>query len=142
MLDAAAIGAVLGYTPEFGGQHDAPRVSGSLAAHYAPRTPLQLVAPTELAATVLAGLGAGQRIAVLAAQQLAFSHEHLFCHAASSDPARFAHELYARLREIDALGCDIILVAAPPGDEAWRAVADRLGRAAAATAVPRQVPRR
>jgi L-threonylcarbamoyladenylate synthase len=40
--------------------------------------------------------------------------------------------LYAALRELDALGGDLILVAAPPEDEAWRAVNDRLLRAAAA----------
>jgi L-threonylcarbamoyladenylate synthase len=133
MLDAAAIGAVLGYTPEFGGQHDAPRVSGSLVAHYAPRTPMQLVAPAELAAATRKALDAGRRVAVLAAQAPAFSHEHLVSHAASSDAAVFAHELYARLRELDALGCDIILVAVPPTAESWRAIADRLSRAAAAS---------
>jgi hypothetical protein len=45
--------------------------------------------------------------------------------------AAYAHELYACLREFDALGCDLILVVAPPVDEAWRAVNDRLLRAAA-----------
>jgi L-threonylcarbamoyladenylate synthase len=35
------------------------------------------------------------------------------------------------LRELDALGRDLILVAAPPDGEAWRAVGDRLRRAAA-----------
>ena len=132
MLDAAAIGAVLGHTPAFGGQQNAPRVSGSLEAHYAPRTPLQLVAAAELATTARQALAAGRRIAVLAAQPLAFGHhENLTCLPASADPAQFAHELYARLRELDVLGCDLILVATPPAAEAWRAVADRLRRAAA-----------
>jgi L-threonylcarbamoyladenylate synthase len=53
------------------------------------------------------------------------------CHPASPDPVRFAHDLYAALRELDALGGDLILVAAPPEEEAWRAVNDRLRRAAA-----------
>jgi tRNA uridine 5-carboxymethylaminomethyl modification enzyme len=35
------------------------------------------------------------------------------------------------VRELDAMGCDLLLVAAPPVDEAWRAVTDRLRRAAA-----------
>ena len=131
MIDADVIGAVLGRSPVFGGQHNAPRVSGSLEAHYAPRTPLQLVAAADLTATARKALAAGQRIAVLAAQAPALDHEDLAWRFASADPARFAHELYAQLRELDALGCDLILIAAPAADEAWRAVADRLRRASA-----------
>ncbi|MCK9381186.1 MAG: L-threonylcarbamoyladenylate synthase [Sulfuritalea sp.] len=131
MLDGTAIGAVLGHAPAFGGQQNAPRVSGSLEAHYAPRTPLQLVAAAALAAAAREALGAGRRVAVLAAQPPGFSHGSLLYCPASSDAAQFAHDLYARLRELDAMGCDVILVAAPPSGEGWRAVADRLRRAAA-----------
>lgn len=131
MLDAVAIGRVLGTVPGFGGTADAPRVSGSLEAHYAPRTPLQLAAATDLAAIATRALEGGQRVAVLAPQAPAIAHESLVWRAAQVDPERFAHDLYARLRELDALACDLILVAAPPDDEAWRAVADRLRRAAA-----------
>jgi L-threonylcarbamoyladenylate synthase len=42
MLDADAIAGILGAPPIVGGSPDAPRVSGSLEAHYAPRTPLRL----------------------------------------------------------------------------------------------------
>ncbi|MDO8787502.1 MAG: L-threonylcarbamoyladenylate synthase [Sulfuritalea sp.] len=131
MLDAAAMDAVLGYSPEFGGEQNAPRVSGSLEAHYAPRTPLQLVAAADLAATAREALGAGRRVAVLAAQPLAFGHDSLHFCPASADPAQFAHDLYAQLRELDAMRCDVILAVAPPAGESWRAVADRLRRAAA-----------
>ena len=131
MLDTEAIGAVLGRRPEFGGQPNAPRVSGSLEAHYAPRTPLQLIAAADLEEAARQALDAGRRIAVLAAQPVARSHENLAWCPVSADPTQFAHDLYARLRELDAMGCDLILVAAPPADEAWRAVTDRLRRAAA-----------
>ena len=131
MLDAAAIATVLGYPPEFGGAQNAPRVSGSLEAHYAPRTRLQLVAAADLAATARLALAAGRRVAVLAAPSLALDHPGIAWCPASADPAQFAHDLYARLRELDALGCDLILVAAPADEEAWRAVSDRLRRAAA-----------
>ena len=131
MLDAAAIGAVLGYPPAFGGKQNAPRVSGSREAHYAPSIPLQLVVGAELAGAARAALGAGRRVAVLAATPPALGQADLTWRTASADPARFAHELYSALRELDSSGCDLILVAAPPGDEAWRAVADRLRRAAA-----------
>jgi L-threonylcarbamoyladenylate synthase len=131
MLDAAAIAAVLGEAPEFGGSPDAPRVSGSLEAHYAPGTPLRLLAAAELAAMAERQLEAGRRVAVLSARPPAFSHKNLVWRAAAAEPAQFAHDLYARLRELDALACDLILAALPPADDAWRAVADRLRRAAA-----------
>ena len=131
MLDAAAIGRVLGLVPAFGGRPDAPRVSGSLEAHYAPRTSLQLVAAAELAARARQQLAGGRRVAVLSSQPLDFDHENLVWRAAGAAPEQFAHDLYARLRELDALACDVILVATPPLDDAWRAVADRLRRAAA-----------
>ena len=131
MLDAAAIATVLGYTPEFGGAQNSPRVSGSLEAHYAPRTPLQLVAAADLAATARLALAAGRRVAVLAPPPFVPDHADIAWRPASADPVQFAHDLYASLRELDALGRDLILVAEPPGDEAWRAVNDRLRRAAA-----------
>ncbi len=131
MLDALAIGRVLGTVPAFGGTADAPRVSGSLEAHYAPRTPLQLAAATDLGAIAARALDAGQRVAVLAPHAPGIAHERLVWRVADIDPERFAHDLYARLRELDSLSCNLILVAAPPDDEAWRAVADRLRRAAA-----------
>ncbi|MCE9571494.1 MAG: threonylcarbamoyl-AMP synthase [Rhodocyclales bacterium] len=131
MLDAKSLAAVLGYSPEFGGTQNAPRVSGSLETHYAPQTPLRLAAADDLAEAVRKARGNGLRVAVLAAGQAASGDERLTWRTAAADPEHFAHDLYARLRELDALGVDLILVAAPPGDECWRAVADRLNRAAA-----------
>lgn len=45
-------------------------------------------------------------------------------------PAQFAHGLYDALHKLDQLGCTRILVERPPAGEAWRAVHDRLARAA------------
>ena len=131
MLDAAAIARILGYSPEYGGARDAPRVSGSLEAHYAPTTELQLAAAADLVGMAQRALAAGRRIAVLALPPLALDHPDIAWYPASVDPVQFAHDLYASLRELDALGRDLILVAAPPAEEAWRAVSDRLRRAAA-----------
>ena len=49
---------------------------------------------------------------------------------AADDPTRFAHDLYANLRALDASAGDRILVEAVPEGLAWQAVADRLRRAA------------
>ena len=42
----------------------------------------------------------------------------------------FARELYSLLRELDAAGCDLLLVQMPPADDDWQAIRDRLTRAA------------
>jgi len=110
-----------------------PRVSGSLAAHYAPHTPLQLCAVATLPAAIAAALELGQRVAVLAPELSPPLpvNQHLIRRIASADFLQFSHDLYATLRELDAAGCDVILVATPPDNKAWHAVHDRLRRAAA-----------
>lgn len=124
-----------GYAAQQTGQmtdHTTPRVSGSLAAHYAPRTPLRLCAVESLPAAVNAALQQGKRVAVLApeiAPPLPVN-QRIIRRIASADFSRYAHDLYATLRELDAAGCDLILVAAPPDNLAWSAVNDRLRRAA------------
>lgn len=134
MLDAVALAQVLGAAPAFGAEGTAPRVSGSLESHYAPTTPLRLVGESAMVQALDAVRDRGQRVVVfapVAPAVLGAGASKLIWRQASSDPGSYAHELYARLREFDALGCDLILVAAPPVDETWRAVNDRLQRAAA-----------
>ena len=136
-ISADDIARVIGRRPRVRGEADvevkaaadAPRVSGALAAHYAPGTPLRLVAAAQLveAAAVLAG--EGSRVAVLA-HSVADPHDaRLIWHAAPTRAEAYARELYAALRQLDTLGADFILVEALPTDPAWRAIADRLGRA-------------
>jgi L-threonylcarbamoyladenylate synthase len=108
----------------------APRVSGALAAHYAPRTPLQMIASEGLLEQVDACVFKGQTIAVLAFSVSPLRHPAVLWFAAAHSAQHYAHDLYANLRLLDAAGVDLILVEAPPADAEWRAVADRLGRAA------------
>ena len=135
MISAEAIAAVLGQQPEQGtapnspNAPNTPRVSGSLAAHYAPRTPMQLVATSELALVVTAELNRGTKLAVMARQPSSDAREQLHWRVASADFSQYSHDLYANLRSLDAAGCDLILVEAPPVSAEWCAVADRLGRA-------------
>ncbi|THF64286.1 L-threonylcarbamoyladenylate synthase [Pseudothauera rhizosphaerae] len=139
-ITADAITRVLGRPPkvraepaaaEWTEEPAAPRVSGSLAAHYAPATPLRLL-PAALLVEEAAELAAeGSRVAVLAHACPDPGDSRLTWIAVGADPAAYAHALYARLRALDALGADFILVETPPADPAWAAVTDRLGRAAA-----------
>ncbi|MCB1892089.1 MAG: L-threonylcarbamoyladenylate synthase [Rhodocyclaceae bacterium] len=131
-IGAADIARVIGHVPEMAlPQTDAPRVSGSLEAHYAPRTPLQLVSSDGLLFALRDALVAGERVAVLAPTAQAISHELVSWRQVPADPAGCAHDLYASLRELDALGCARILVQKPPAGDIWLAVNDRLSRAAA-----------
>lgn len=108
----------------------APRVSGALAAHYAPRTPLRLVPSDALLSEVDACVFKGQTIAVLGFSVSPLRHPAVLWFAAAHSAPHYAHDLYANLRLLDAAGVDLILVEAPPPTPEWRAVADRLGRAA------------
>ena len=108
----------------------APRVSGALAAHYAPRTPLRLVPSALLADEAATLAGEGSRVAVLAYGQADPQDSRLIWQAMPADPAAYAHDLYASLRTADTLDADFILVEALPDEPAWHAIADRLGRAA------------
>lgn len=131
MIGAAALAEVLGSTPGFaeGMDDGVPRVSGSLEAHYAPRTPLQLVAGDALPFAVRNALVAGERIAILACMAPAITADSIVWRVAPTDAAGFAHDLYANLRVLDAAGCARIVVQRPPLTPAWAAVQDRLRRA-------------
>jgi L-threonylcarbamoyladenylate synthase len=126
-ITAEQVSAVLG-SPVAGhaAKTQAPRVSGSLDAHYAPATRTRLVATGELATAVADA--AVQRVALLSIVDAPFAvHARI---PAASDPHAYAHGLYAALRQLDAAGCDVILVEAPPVGGEWDGVNDRLRRAA------------
>jgi L-threonylcarbamoyladenylate synthase len=106
---------------------DAPRASGTLAAHYAPRTALAIADARSLDAE----LHGRSNIAVLALREAPASANVTSWIAASDDPARYGHDLYANLRKLDASGAKRIVVEAPPTTIEWEAVNDRLQRAAA-----------
>jgi L-threonylcarbamoyladenylate synthase len=125
-ITPAQIAAVLGAEVELP-DAAAPRVSGALASHYAPRTPLYLVAAAELPAR-LAGLR-GKKLAVLARAAAPPGLKDVSWQTAPRAAAGYAHELYASLRRLDDLSCDVILVEAPPSAPEWQGVNDRLRRA-------------
>lgn len=116
----ADIARVLGCAPRPPGD-DSPRASGTLASHYAPRTPA-LLAP-DLAAALADHPGA----AVLARTMRGPASPRWI--NAADDPLAYAHDLYAHLRALDASGAAEILIESVPDDAAWLAVRDRLLRA-------------
>lgn len=115
----------LGETPAT----EAPKAPGSLEAHYAPATPLRLVPPHALEAEA-ARLAAAGPVVVLA-RHAAQSNVSCRWMRLPAEAAAYGHDLYARLREADALGSACILIETPPDGAEWTAVNDRLQRAAA-----------
>jgi L-threonylcarbamoyladenylate synthase len=105
----------------------APRASGTLAAHYAPRTALVLVGAAELESQVRHQ----SNVAVLALRDAPYTARVTSWIAAPADATRYGHDLYANLRKLDATGAKRILVEMPPQSSEWEAVNDRLTRAAA-----------
>lgn len=108
-----------------------PRAPGTLAKHYAPQTPLMLMEGDLLYELATSLSRQGKRVAGLVRSVQQPLIENLTWVAAPPDAAGYAHELYANLRELDAAGCDVILVEAPPQHADWFAIRDRLERAAA-----------
>ena len=123
---------------------DAPRASGTLEAHYAPRARLRLM-PSAALADALAlwadaqASAAAQSPAATGPPRLAVYSRTVRVPRAAGLVARAmpgvaraaAFELFAALRELDALGVALIWVEHPPPGAEWDGVRDRLQRAAA-----------
>lgn len=127
-ISAARIADVIGMVP---GTPDAgaPRASGTLDAHYAPRTPVVLVDSDRLQAVMQRLAAAKRRFALMSIAQRPASTAVAQCELPAA-PEGYAHDLYAALRAMDAVDADIIVVEAPPKGDAWQGVNDRLRRAA------------
>jgi len=139
-LPRAAVEAAVGGLVEWPAAEPAAvaaRSPGQQARHYAPQTPLEM--PDDACARVAALVGEGQRIGWLTwrtddpdVRRLAASRD-LVIVPMPADVEGFAARLYATLHALDQRQLDRIVVDRPPDDEEWRAVRDRLTRAAVRT---------
>jgi L-threonylcarbamoyladenylate synthase len=120
--------AVLGEAPR-APDAAAPRASGTLKAHYAPRTPLRL-AGAEALVDLLATLPADARVAWVGRAPVADTR-CTWLHAPAT-PDSYARELYRLLRKLDKEGFTQLVFEPLPDGHAWAGVRDRLQRAAAA----------
>ena len=104
---------------------DAPAAPGSLASHYAPHACLRLMSAEAIRQQLP---NAKVKVAVWARfampSSAAFKQVQM-----PANPAECAHDLFARLRELDASGAQEIWVEAPPAGQDWDGVRDRLQRA-------------
>ena len=123
----AALGAPL---REAGG--DAPRASGTLEAHYAPRAKLRLMSAAQLRAALDVLPKTGVNPVAVYFRSVDPGRCARAARAMPDNPLAVAHELFSALRELDASGAQLIWVETPPDAQAWEGVRDRLRRAAAA----------
>jgi L-threonylcarbamoyladenylate synthase len=117
---------------------DAPRASGTLASHYAPRARVWIGSTADLQRALdRASPSAADRPQGLAvysrtlAGHLVRPGDAVTRHTMPDDPVAAAHELFHVLRAFDALGVGEIWVEAVPPEAAWDGVRDRLMRASA-----------
>jgi L-threonylcarbamoyladenylate synthase len=115
----------------------APRASGTLESHYAPRARVRLMEAAELrtalrlmASAKLPAAGA-PAVAVYSRVALADASPAVVQRRMPQDAAATARELFAVLRELDATGVTLIWVETLPSSQEWDGVRDRLQRASA-----------
>ena len=126
-ISAQRIEAVIGPVAQDRSE-SSPRASGTLEAHYAPRTPVLMLPRAALEREAREQGALGKRIAILAIGCLPKGQAGL---SLPEDAESYAHGLYAAMRRLDAHGHQLLLVERPPDETQWLAVSDRLRRAAA-----------
>jgi L-threonylcarbamoyladenylate synthase len=117
---------LLPFLPELKNEigNTSPRVSGSLDAHYAPRTPMRMLTREALTQAK----DTRPRCLLLALTALPAGTEGL---SLPADADLYAQGLYAALRQLDAQNATCILIEQPPSGPDWLAVNDRIKRALA-----------
>jgi L-threonylcarbamoyladenylate synthase len=113
-----------------------PKASGTLESHYAPSATVRLMDAKALQAALdlLGPTQAPDRrptIALYHRTPLKIRTPLVSAHRMPQQAAPAAHELFSKLREMDALGVKLIWVETPPDALEWDGVRDRLTRASA-----------
>jgi L-threonylcarbamoyladenylate synthase len=135
MISADAIQAVLGKdTVKIGGAaEETVRSPGQWPRHYAPSAKLVVLEwrdDADLAGQLSAfGVALG-KIHIVAHHRIPLREEFGRVAVMPADAEAYARALYAELHRCDEAGAQLIVVESPPLDESWRAIADRLRRAA------------
>lgn len=106
------------------------RAPGTLKSHYAPEATVLVVDRHELTERATALLAVGERVAVLAPGPIPAFPADVLVLDAPAGADEYARVLYARLREADRRGVDVLLAVPPSDTGVGVAVGDRLRRAA------------
>ncbi|SFF56867.1 L-threonylcarbamoyladenylate synthase [Duganella sp. CF458] len=125
-ITAQQIADVIGTMPRQPDQA-APRASGTLESHYAPKAPVALLPTGDIEKTLAELTLRGRCAALIHYSPFALSLPNV---ALPAEPKGYAYGVYAALRAMDQQQVELILVETPPSDDAWLGVNDRLRRAA------------
>jgi len=119
-------------------QAPAPRASGTLESHYAPRAKVRLMSAPDIAAKLRALGPHANNLGVWSAQRPGAEEgmdagmgAGVVWRAQPLTAEQAAHDLFTVLRDLDARGVQQIWVQQPPDTPEWEGVRDRLQRAAA-----------
>ena len=107
----------------------APKASGTLDSHYAPRARVRLMDAQQMQAA-LRGEAAEARVAVWHRSLLDLPESTVLSQRMPSDAVTAARQLFAVLRAFDLQGAAQIWIETPPAASEWDGVRDRLLRAA------------
>jgi L-threonylcarbamoyladenylate synthase len=112
----------------------APKASGTLESHYAPKARVRLMDARDLQAAVdtldrRANAGGVLAVAIYARTRLKLPTDEVLCRCMPDDATPAAQQLFAVLRELDAQGVSQIWIETPPASPEWDGVRDRLQRA-------------
>ena len=110
---------------------DAPRASGMLESHYAPKAKLRLMDADALQTALDILSTDAKHIAVYSRQQMHSASTNILFRRMPDDAGLAAQQLFATLRELDQPDIKLIWVETPPEDAVWDGVRDRVTRAAA-----------
>ena len=112
---------------------EAPRASGTLESHYAPKAKVRLMTTLEWQKALEALGPHAQNLALWSVQKPTeeLMSAGLFWRNMPSSASQAAHDLFSVLRDFDARGVRTIWIESPPNSPEWEGVRDRLKRAAA-----------
>jgi len=125
-ITAQQIAAVIGAMPRQPDQA-APRASGTLESHYAPKAAVALLPTGDIEKTLAELKLRGRSAALIHYTPFALTQANV---ALPAEPKGYAYGVYAALRAMDQEQVELILVEAPPTGDDWLGVNDRLRRAA------------
>jgi len=134
MIHEQALLAVTGaLTVGSGDSEEILKSPGQLQKHYSPKAKLMITSwrdESDLRIQSSKFKVQGSKLHVIAHTHIPSGHDFARVSIIPHDPEAFARALYAELHQCDEAGVEVIVVEAVPETDEWRAIADRLKRAA------------
>jgi L-threonylcarbamoyladenylate synthase len=134
MIHEQALLAVTGaLTLGFGDSEQILKSPGQLQKHYSPKAKLVISSwsdESELRIQSSKFQVPGSKLHVIAHTHIPSGHGFARVSIIPHDPEAFGRALYAELHQCDEAGAELIMVEGVPETDEWRAIADRLKRAA------------